>query len=98
MTNLYKISSKAIEDIDRIWLYTQENWSRTQANHYYRLIFQEIEFISKNFECGKDISEIRKGYRKYNVKSHIIIYRKGNDNIVEIIRILHQMMDIPNQL
>jgi toxin ParE1/3/4 len=98
MTTLYRISSKAIEDIDRIWLYTQENWSQIQANHYYGLIFQEIEFISKNFECGKDISEIRSGYRKYNVKSHIIIYRKGDDNIVEIIRILHQMMDIPNQL
>jgi len=98
MKSQFRISSKAIEDIDKIWIYTQENWSLVQANHYYRLIYNEIEFISQNFDCGKDISEIRKGYRKYNVKSHMIIYRKGDDDIVEIIRILHQMMDIPNQL
>jgi toxin ParE1/3/4 len=41
----YRISDTALEDIDKIWLYTLENWSLEQANRYYRLIYQEILFI-----------------------------------------------------
>jgi len=32
------------------------------------------------------------------VKSHLIFFKKKEDNIVEIIRILHQNMDIENRL
>ncbi len=94
----YRISQKALEDIDKIWLYTLENWSLNQANHYYRLIYQEIEFFVEDFEGGTDIGEIKAGYRHFRVKSHFIIYKKAEDGIVEIVRVLHQMMDIPNQL
>ncbi len=94
----YRISKKALEDIDKIWLYTLENWSLNQANNYYRIIYQEIEFIVGNIDAGKDLSSVKFGYKKYSVKSHFIIYKEAEDGIVEIIRVLHQMMDIPNQL
>ena len=94
----YRISAKALEDINEIWIYTLENWSLNQANHYYRLIYQEIEHIVEEFEAGKDIGKIKLGYRQFRVKSHLIIYKKAEDGIVEIVRVLHQMMDIPNQL
>ena len=94
----YRISAKALEDIDKIWLYTLENWSLNQANHYYRLLYQEIDFIVEDVEGGKDIGKIRLGYRQSKVKSHLIIYKKAEDGIVEIVRVLHQMMDIPNRL
>ena len=29
----YRISAKALEDIDEIWIYTLENWPFNQANH-----------------------------------------------------------------
>jgi len=32
------------------------------------------------------------------VKSHIIFYKKSRNNIVEIIRVLHQRMDIENRI
>lgn len=98
MRNEYRISAKALEDIDKIWLYTLENWSLNQANHYYYLIYQEIEFIVEDFKGGKDIGKIRFDYRQFTVKSDLIIYKKAEDGIVEIVRVLHQMMDIPNQL
>ena len=94
----YRISSIALEDIDNIWLYTFENWSLNQANKYYRLIYQEIEFIREDFESGKDIGNVKSGYRQARVQSHLIIYKKADDGVLEIIRILHQMMDIPNKL
>jgi toxin ParE1/3/4 len=98
MTSKYRISKITLEDIDKIWLYTLENWSLNQANHYYRLIYQEIDFIVEDFEGGKDIGKIKSGYRQTKVKSHLVIYKKAEDGVIEIVRILHQMMNIPNKL
>jgi toxin ParE1/3/4 len=98
MKTQFRISRKALEDIDKIWIYTFEKWSTNQANYYYRLIYQEINFISENYESGKSIDEIKPGYRQVKIKSHLIIYKKGEDGVVEIVRVLHQKMDIPNQL
>ena len=44
----YSISEKALEDINAIWNYTAERWSTEQANRYYNLILDEIEFIAAN--------------------------------------------------
>ena len=98
MKNRFRISKQALADIDKIWLYTLENWSLGLANHYYRLIYQEIEFITDDFESGKDIGKIKQGYKQTKVKSHLIIYKKAEDEKIEIVRVLHQMMDIPNRL
>ncbi len=94
----YFISEKANQDIEKIWLYTFENWSLEQADRYYNLILDEIEFISENFESGKSVDYIKNGYRASIVKSHIIFYKKSKRNIVEIIRVLHQKMDIENRI
>ena len=94
----YFISEKANQDIEKIWLYTFENWSLEQADRYYNLILDEIEFISENFESGKSVDHIKKGYKASIVKSYIIFYKKSRRNIVEIIRVLHQKMDIENRI
>lgn len=93
----YVISKKAVSDIEEIWVYTLEKWSVEQANRYYNLIFDEISFICKNINAGKSMEHVRKGYRASKVKSHLIFYRILN-NTVEIIRILHERMDIENRL
>ena len=95
---LYIISEEALKDIDNIWLYTAENWSLEQADRYYNLILDEIEYISDNFEAGRDIGRIRKGYRFSKIKSHLILYKKSKGGEIEIIRILHERMDIENRL
>jgi len=94
----YEISKKANEDINSIWLYTLENWSIEQADRYYNLIMDEIEFIAKNFELGNSIEYLRKDYRSTKVKSHILFYKKTKKDTIEIIRVLHQGMDIESRL
>lgn len=96
--NKYRISRKAIEDLDKIWAYTFKKWSKEQADRYYDLIIHEIEFIANNFKAGKSLDHTRKDYRVTKVKSHLIFYRKAENEIVEIVRILHQRMDIKNRL
>ena len=97
MTLPYIISKKAVIDLEEIWVFTVDKWSVAQADRYYLLIIDEIKFICKNITCGKSIDNIRKGYRATKVKSHLIFYRVVNDT-VEIIRLLHERMDIEKRL
>lgn len=92
-----KISKEALADLEKIWLYTIENWLVEQADRYYSLIMDEIYYLSVHPESGKDISQIRKGYFRSTVKSHFIFYRIKKEEI-EVIRILHQSMDIKTRL
>mgnify|MGYP003614963511 FL=1 len=95
----YKISVEAKSDIEKIWLYTYENWSLEQADRYFELIMNEIEYIAENPNSGNDYSDVRKGYLRTRIKSHFIFYKVNKkQNEVEIIRILHQRMDIENRL
>lgn len=95
----YIISVEASKDLEHIWLYTFENWSQEQADRYFNLIIDEIENISNDPSSGKDYSDIREGYFRSRVKSHFIFYRiNSKKKVVEIIRILHQQMDIVSRL
>lgn len=95
----YKISREAQIDIESIWLYTYETWSIEQADRYFNLIIDEIEFLASNPNSGKDSNYIRKGYYRSKVKSHFIFYKINlNENEIEIIRILHQQMDVKSRL
>ncbi len=95
----YTISVKAAEDLENIWLYSFENWSFEQADRYINLIFDEIEYLADNPKTGKDFSHIRDRYRCSKVKSHLIFYRQTSNSVdIEMIRILHQSMDIENRL
>ncbi|WP_027379130.1 type II toxin-antitoxin system RelE/ParE family toxin [Chryseobacterium daeguense] len=95
----YRISKEALNDLEKIWLYTSEIWSREQADYYLDLLINEIEYLSENPKSGKDYNEIRKGYFRSRVKSHFIFYKINLKNEeIEIIRILHQQMDISSRL
>ncbi|HEX6983191.1 MAG TPA: type II toxin-antitoxin system RelE/ParE family toxin [Balneolaceae bacterium] len=95
---MYRISEKAIADLEEIWIYTFKNWSFEQADRYYHSIISEIEFIANNPSLGKSMGHVKEGYRASEVKSHLIFYKTGIDNIVEVVRILYQRMDIENRL
>jgi toxin ParE1/3/4 len=95
----YRISREAQLDLEKMWLYTFKHWSKKQADHYINLIIDEIEYIASNPAAGDNYEHLRKGYFRSRVKSHFI-FCKINSAIkkVEIIRILHQRMDLDNKL
>jgi toxin ParE1/3/4 len=94
----FEISVKAQHDLEEIWLYTFQNWSIEQADRYLNLIFDEIHYLSENPLAGRDYSELRKKYRCSKVKSHLIFYRTTESSVIEVIRILHERMDLEEQL
>ena len=95
----YIISKEAANDLENIWLYTFENWSIEQADRYVDLILDEVEYLCIKPKSGFDFGNIRKGYFRSKVKLHFIFYKVNEkQNELEIIRILHEMMDIENHL
>lgn len=87
----------AIQDLEEIWHYTFTTWSLEQADRYHSLILKEIDFLAAKPKAGKTQDHLRKGYSSSKVKSHYIFYRV-TFNEIEIVRILHESMDIPNRL
>jgi toxin ParE1/3/4 len=93
----YRLSPRAKQDLQEIWRYTERTWSDQQAEKYANLLIDMIERLAETPETGKRADEIRPGYWKQRVGSHLIFYRTTGAGI-EVVRILHARMDIEGRL
>ncbi|MEI7725101.1 MAG: type II toxin-antitoxin system RelE/ParE family toxin [Bacteroidota bacterium] len=94
----YRLSNEAVKDLESIWAYTYEKWSVDQADRYYNLIINEIEYIVTNPFSGKPMDHIKEGFRASTVKSHLVFYKISKDQPVLIVRILHQRMNVKGRM
>ena len=93
----YVLTKEAESDLENIWLYSFENWSIEQADRYLNLLLNEFDYLCINPKYGIDFGKIRKDYWRSKVNSHFIFYKIKMDEI-QIIRILHEMMDIESHI
>jgi toxin ParE1/3/4 len=93
----YVLTPRAQADLDEIWDYTAEHWGDDQAAAYARQIQAAIEAVAADPSRGGPCDDIRPGYRKLSVGSHVLFYR-CIENGVDIVRILHQRMDFNRHL
>ena len=93
----YILTKEAESDLEKIWLYTFENWSSEQADRYLNFLLDEFDYLCLKPDSGNDFGKIRKGYWRSKVNSHFVFYKIKKDQI-EIIRVLHEMMDIESHL
>ena len=93
----YALSPAAQADLEDIWDYTVRRWGEAQAENYTRNIQAACEALSEGTMISRSAEEIRAGYRKVTVGSHVMFFRMQSD-VVEIIRILHQSMDVERHL
>jgi len=89
---------EAIDDLSDIWNYTIEKWSVEQADKYYFLIKSACRDLAKGKFRGKSYKEISSDVLGFNVGKHIIFYKHHDTGIFEVVRILHQSMDLNNRL
>jgi Plasmid stabilization system protein len=94
----FRFTNKAVEDLATIWNYTFDTWSESQADAYYLLLIENCQEIASNPELGKNYTEISKNLKGLRAGRHIIFYRKIEVNDVEIIRILHEQMDLKHRV
>jgi toxin ParE1/3/4 len=94
----YVLSPAAQADLEEIWDYTCQRWDVDQAEEYLRELQHAIERAASNPRIGRACDEIRPGYRKLAAGSHTLYYRINSEGVVDIVRVLHQRMDVDRHL
>ena len=94
----FRFTNEAVKDMGDIWFCTKQTWSLEQADRYYNLTLDEIEFVASNAKLGRSIDNIKVGYKSTKVKSHVVYYNQIEDDRILIVRILHQRMDSESKL
>lgn len=89
---------KAIDDLTDIWEYTVFHWSENQADIYYSSIQVACAEIGLKPNIGKKYTGINPNLLGFKAGKHIIFYHEISENEIEIIRILHESMDIKNRM
>lgn len=92
----YQLTPLAEADLEEIWLYTFREWSLEQANHYIDDVIDAFEGLMADRKRGRPV-DIRTGYLKYAVGSHMIYFREQNNSLL-IVRVLHGRMDVTRYL
>ena len=93
----FRLSAKSIEDLKSIARFTLKSWGREQRNIYLSKLDESFHLLADQPHLGNTRDDIRKGYRVYQVGRHLIFYRQKYTGI-EIIRILHDRMDVETRL
>jgi toxin ParE1/3/4 len=94
----YFLTNKAVEDLTKIWDHTCENWSERQADKYYRLLITACGEIAGSPDIGKKYTEIAKDIFGFRVGKHVVFYRETKPREIEVLRILHEGMDLKNKI
>ena len=81
-----------------ILAYTFEEWPEKQADKYYATLEFACTQIGKIPEPGKEYEGINSNLLGMRTGKHIIFYQVINEKEIEIIRILHERMDLKNRI
>ena len=87
----YRVSPKAREDLEEIWLYTLGTWGIDQANRYVQGLTDTFASLAKDPLRAAASDHIRPGYRRFLSGKHVI-YFKQTDYGIAVIRVLHERM------
>jgi len=90
------ISDRARDDLDGIWRHSLEQWAQARADEYYLAIRDKLKLIVAQPEIGVAV-DVRPNCRKILSGSHYVYYRTVPGGL-EILRILHQSMDVRRHL
>ncbi len=94
----YFLTNRAVEDLSKIWHYTFEVWSESQAEKYYYMLLDACQELAEEKLSGKSYHEVSQDLLGFIVGQHIIFYRKLKASKIEIARILHSRMDLKSSM
>jgi toxin ParE1/3/4 len=96
--NRLVFSPAAQDDFEGIYDYTVEHWGADQAEHYVRELQSACNDLASGKRKGRDASYILPGYFKQPSGAHFIFYKLKKSSHMEVVRVLHQRMDIETHL
>ena len=83
-----RLSPKAQDDMESVWLYTLSQWGHEQTEKYIDDLAAAFDLLATNPRLGKSCDNIWPGDRKHPTLRHVIYYREV-DYGIDIIRVLH---------
>ena len=92
------LRQEAINDLSDIWYYTLHKWSEKQADKYYNDIKIACKEIGENPTIGKNYTDISEQLLGFKSGKHILFYHQISADEIEVIRILHESMDLKNRI
>ncbi|MBM3554666.1 MAG: type II toxin-antitoxin system RelE/ParE family toxin [Alphaproteobacteria bacterium] len=92
----YRLTPRAVADLEEIWLYTFKTWSAEQADSYHNAIVDAFEDLARGRLVGRP-ADVRDGYFKVPVGSHMVFYRLTAAGLI-VVRVLHKRMDVGRHL
>lgn len=96
MPHIYK-QALAEQDLIDIWLYTFEMWGEIQADKYLDDLEQAIKLLSETPLMCREREEFTPLVRIHQHEHHLIVYDTA-PNGINIIRVLHESMDVEARL
>jgi toxin ParE1/3/4 len=96
MLNVVK-TAEAEQDLINIWLYTHQSWGDEQADKYLDGLEQGFKLLAETPLLCRLRSEFIRPVRINIHAHHLIIYQMLPDSI-NIVRVLHESMDIEMRL
>jgi toxin ParE1/3/4 len=89
---------RAVRDLGQIWTWTAERWGSARAERYISSIRDTCAPLASGEISGTDASDLRPGYRRIRSGRHLIFFRPAADGAIEVVRILHERMDVTTRL
>jgi toxin ParE1/3/4 len=93
----YRLTRAAREDLAEIGRYTERRWGPAQRRDYLAQLDARMESLVDHPQMGMARDDVRPGYRCLREARHLIFYRAAAGT-VEIVRVLHQRMDVRRHL
>jgi len=90
----FVLTKAAKLDLKKVARFTQDEWGKDQRNFYIKQFDDAFHMLAQTPLAGKSCDDIRSGYKKFPVGSHLIFYTEGKNSKLRIIRILHKRMDV----
>lgn len=88
---------KAVADLEAIADYTFEEWGADQEELYLSMLGRTFKMLADNPLLGNPFDMVAPGLRKILAGQHIVLYFIDGD-VVDVVRILHQSMDVESAL
>ena len=108
-TPRYRLTKLAAADYAAILRFTLKRWGKEQLAAYNRLLDSGIAAVAHEPKRlnSHSCDDLRPGFRSFNIGllgthprlgRHVIYYRIADDGVVEVLRILHDRMEVSSKL
>jgi toxin ParE1/3/4 len=87
----YRLSSRAEQDLDEIWLHVAEETSPATADRLIDDLVNRFDLLTEQPRMGRLRPAFGPGVRSLTVENHVVYY--WHDDEVQIARVLHGRRD-----